>query len=60
MVICYTLIADDNIFLIIVQGKTFNTTLTSNYIYSNSPYNISFTVPISKYMPDEFVNLIFR
>ncbi|XP_060532862.1 myelin regulatory factor [Cylas formicarius] len=54
-------LADDQLFAIIIQGRNFNTTLTQKYLksYSNT-HNYTYTVPISKYMPDEFVNLIFR
>ncbi|XP_044261502.1 myelin regulatory factor isoform X3 [Tribolium madens] len=52
---------DDQIFLIIVQGRNFNTTLTHKYLIAQpEPHNYSYSVPISKYMPDEFINLIFR
>ncbi|XP_050503840.1 myelin regulatory factor-like protein isoform X2 [Diabrotica virgifera virgifera] len=54
-------ITDDPMFTIILHGRNFNTTLTTKYkVETNSPYNISYSVPISKYMPDEFINLIFR
>lgn len=52
---------DDQIFLIIVQGRNFNTTLTHKYLTVQPEiHNYSYSVPISKYMPDEFINLIFR
>ncbi|KAJ8939737.1 hypothetical protein NQ314_011023 [Rhamnusium bicolor] len=62
---CFTNInffLDDQIFTIIIQGRHFNTTLTHKYrkVVSNPQFNFSYSVPISKYMPDEFINLIFR
>ncbi|XP_063925121.1 myelin regulatory factor isoform X2 [Zophobas morio] len=55
------LFLDDQVFLIMVQGRNFNTTLTRKYLSPQSDtHNYSYTVPISKYMPDEFINLIFR
>lgn len=54
---------DDHLFIITVQGKHFNVTLNHQYILhnnGNSLFNFSYHVPISKYMPDEYVNLIFR
>jgi hypothetical protein len=52
---------DDQVFLIVVQGRNFNTTLTHKYLIAQpDPHNYSYSVPISKYMPDEFINLIFR
>lgn len=54
-------LTEDQVFLIILQGRNFNTTLTHKYLLSTSnPHNYSYAVPISKYMPDEFINLIFR
>ncbi|CAG9861760.1 unnamed protein product [Phyllotreta striolata] len=54
-------VADDQMFTIIIHGRNFNATLTPKYKEeTNSQYNISYSVPVSKYMPDEFVNLIFR
>ncbi|CAG9814774.1 unnamed protein product [Phaedon cochleariae] len=55
-------IVDDQLFTIIIHGKNFNTTLTPKYRteISNAQYNFSYSVPISKYMPDEFINLIFK
>ncbi|KAJ8949188.1 hypothetical protein NQ318_021681 [Aromia moschata] len=54
-------ISEDQMFIIIIQGRHFNSTLTHKYkTLSNSHYNFSYNVPISKYMPDEFINLIFR
>lgn len=55
-------VSDDQSFRIIISGRNFNTTLTNKYriTSSNLQYNISYAVPISKYMPDEFINLIFR
>lgn len=53
------LVPDENqSFEITIQGRNFNTTLTETYQTYHS--NFSYLVPISKYMPDEFVNLIFR
>ncbi|XP_018568182.1 myelin regulatory factor isoform X2 [Anoplophora glabripennis] len=53
---------EDQIFTITVQGRHFNTTLTHQYrkFSTNPQSNFSYAVPISKYMPDEFINLIFR
>ncbi|CAH0548897.1 unnamed protein product [Brassicogethes aeneus] len=45
-------------FDITIQGRNFNTTLLNTY-HSNY-YNFTYLVPISKFMPDEFVNLMFR
>ncbi|KAJ8917380.1 hypothetical protein NQ315_002404, partial [Exocentrus adspersus] len=55
-------ITDDQIFSIIVQGRHFNTTLSHQYRrpVASPQFNYSYNVPISKYMPDEFINLIFR
>lgn len=36
-------------------------TLTSDYLSpSSARYNFTYSVPVSKYMPDDFVQLIFR
>lgn len=55
-------LSDDQSFTVIISGSNFNTTLSNNYriTSSNLQYNISYFVPISKYMPDESINLIFR
>lgn len=53
-------VTDNYMFAIEIRGQGFNTTLTRTYIRVDSIYNISFDVPISKYMPDMFINLIFR
>ncbi|XP_074040694.1 myelin regulatory factor homolog 1 [Leptinotarsa decemlineata] len=55
-------VTDDQMFVVTIQGKHFNTTLTDKYKdpVSNSMFNHSYSVPISKYMPDEFIALIFR
>ncbi|VEN58112.1 unnamed protein product, partial [Callosobruchus maculatus] len=55
-------ISDDQLFTIIIEGRNFSTPLGYEYRNPehNSQYNISYSVPISKYMPDDFVNLIFR
>ncbi|XP_030749081.1 myelin regulatory factor isoform X2 [Sitophilus oryzae] len=47
-------------FVITIQGKNFNSTLTPNYrIQTKELFNYSYKVPISKYMPDEFLNITF-
>ncbi|KAF5290050.1 hypothetical protein FQA39_LY14831 [Lamprigera yunnana] len=52
--------AEDHLFSIIIQGKDFNTTLTSKYMVNNNNNNFTYYIPISKYMADEYINLIFR
>ncbi|XP_019878240.1 myelin regulatory factor-like protein isoform X3 [Aethina tumida] len=54
----FSLRDENQSFEITIQGRNFNTTLTETYQTYHS--NFSYLVPISKYMPDEFVNLIFR
>lgn len=51
---------EDQFFTIIVQGQDFNTTLTNKYLFSSNNNNFSYSVPISKYMPDDVINLLFR
>ncbi|XP_045467204.1 myelin regulatory factor-like protein [Harmonia axyridis] len=51
---------DDQLFVITVQGRNFNTTLTDRYFDSVGNYNYTYVIPLSKYMPDEYLNLIFR
>lgn len=54
------LISDRQI-TITVQGDNFNTSLSE--IYLGSEYNIfntTYFIPISKYMPDTVVKIIFR
>ncbi|KAK4878641.1 hypothetical protein RN001_011147 [Aquatica leii] len=51
---------EDHLFSIMIQGKNFNTTLTSKYMVNNNNNNFTYHIPISKYMADEYVNLIFR
>lgn len=53
------LFTDDHLFAVVIQGKNFNATLSRKYLYSSDAHNLSFTVPISKYMPDEFLSLVF-
>lgn len=52
---------DDHLFAIIVQGHNFNATLTSDYLLpTNNKNNITYGIPISKYMRDDYLNLIFK
>lgn len=51
---------EDQFFTIIIQGQDFNTTLTNKYLFSSNNNNYSYSVPISKYMPDDIINLLFR
>ncbi|XP_018334998.1 myelin regulatory factor, partial [Agrilus planipennis] len=57
-------VPEDQIFTITIQGRNFNKTLTTKYLINNSNNNhlLNFTyhVPISKYMPDEYINLTFK
>lgn len=53
-------LADDSLFVITINGKHFNTTLSHSYMTDNNNFNISYNVPISKYMPDEFITITFR
>lgn len=48
-------------FAVIIQGRNFNATLTSDYLLPTSNrYNATYAIPISKYMPDEFLTLVFK
>lgn len=51
---------EDHLFSIVIQGKSFNATLTSKYMINNNNNNFTYYIPISKYMADEYVSLIFR
>lgn len=52
---------DDHMFAVIIQGRNFNTTLTSDYLLpTNNKNNITYSIPISKYMPDDYISLIFK
>ncbi|KAK9886512.1 hypothetical protein WA026_016791 [Henosepilachna vigintioctopunctata] len=53
-------LTDDQLFTIVIQGRNFNTTLTNRYLDSVNNYNFTYIIPTSKYMPDEYLNLIFR
>lgn len=53
-------LADDQLFSITVQGRNFNTSLTDSYLDSFHNYNYTYVIPLSKYMPDEYLNLMFR
>ncbi|XP_050312385.1 myelin regulatory factor [Anthonomus grandis grandis] len=53
---------DDQGVLITIQGRNFSTQLNQYYLnrqFYNS-FNFSYSLPISKYMPDEYINVIFR
>lgn len=53
--------SDDQQISVTIQGRNFSTILTQNYLNREyNSYNFSYSVPISKYMPDDFVNIIFR
>ncbi|KAG5886873.1 hypothetical protein JTB14_024730 [Gonioctena quinquepunctata] len=54
-------ISDDQMFTVTVRGMHFNTSLTQKYRHSvsNSMFNFTYSVPISKYMPDDFITLVF-
>lgn len=46
---------------ITVQGDNFNKSLTEIYLGSEyNIYNTTYFIPISKYMPDTVVKVIFR
>lgn len=48
-------------FAVIVQGRHFNATLSSDYLSPTSHrHNVTYSIPISKYMPDDYINLIFK
>ncbi|XP_065166491.1 myelin regulatory factor isoform X3 [Atheta coriaria] len=52
---------DDLHFTITMQGKYFNATLTESYLSQESTtYNYTYILPISKYMPDDYITLIFQ
>ncbi|XP_044763385.1 myelin regulatory factor [Coccinella septempunctata] len=53
-------VTDDQLFTITVQGRNFNITLTDRYLDFFNNYNYTYVIPVSKYMPDEYLNLIFR
>ncbi|XP_076254672.1 uncharacterized protein LOC143192835 isoform X3 [Rhynchophorus ferrugineus] len=53
-------IDDQQLFIIIIQGRQFNRTLTQKYFRSSNPFNYTYLVPISKYMSDDYVHLVFR
>ncbi|XP_017769235.1 PREDICTED: myelin regulatory factor isoform X2 [Nicrophorus vespilloides] len=57
----YDTVGDELHFTIIIQGKSFNTTLTDDYLDSHSSNgNYTYYIQISKYMPDEYINIIFQ
>lgn len=60
--VCSTMsyVSDDQLFIITINGRNFSEILTPEYRSQSSSYNLSYSVPISKYMPDEFINLTFR
>lgn len=49
-------------FTIVVQGRGFNMTLTNDYCIdcANNLFNVTYMVPISKYMSDDYVLLTFK
>ncbi|KAL1501325.1 hypothetical protein ABEB36_006667 [Hypothenemus hampei] len=52
---------DDQQISIVIQGRNFSTVLNQNYLKREyNSFNFSYSVPISKYMPDDFVNIVFR
>ncbi|XP_031330004.1 myelin regulatory factor homolog 1 isoform X2 [Photinus pyralis] len=51
---------EDHLFAIGIQGKSFNVTLSSKYMINNNNNNFTYYIPISKYMADQYVSLIFR
>ncbi|CAG9770761.1 unnamed protein product [Ceutorhynchus assimilis] len=52
---------DDQQISVMIHGKNFSTPLGQNYLNREyNSYNLSYSVPISKYMPDDFINIIFR
>ncbi|KAK9746271.1 NDT80 / PhoG like DNA-binding family [Popillia japonica] len=53
---------DDHHLRISIQGKNFSTDLGTDYLVESrsSPANYTYNIPISKYMPDPFIRVVFR
>ncbi|GJQ75423.1 hypothetical protein Trydic_g23591 [Trypoxylus dichotomus] len=53
---------DDHHLRISIQGKNFSTDLGIDYLIESrtSPANYTYNIPISKYMPDPFIRVVFR
>ncbi|XP_066148831.1 myelin regulatory factor-like protein isoform X1 [Euwallacea fornicatus] len=53
---------DQQICKVIIRGKNFSVPMNQNYLKFReyNAYNFSYAIPISKYMPDHFVNIEFR
>ncbi|ERL90242.1 myelin regulatory factor-like protein isoform X2 [Dendroctonus ponderosae] len=53
---------DDPLVSITIQGMNFSVVLDQDYLNQDYyiPYNFTYNVPISKYMPDEHIKILFR
>ncbi|XP_044739500.1 myelin regulatory factor homolog 2 isoform X2 [Chrysoperla carnea] len=53
--------SSENFFSVIIQGRHFNASLGADYCYDcNLPMNLTYNVPISKYMSEDYIYINFQ